>query len=73
MSKDQHVLPDGDGWIVKAEGASAPSSRHVKQEDAIRAARKVAQEQESELIIHASDGTIREKDSHGRDPFPPRG
>ena len=27
----------------------------------------------SELLIHGQDGKIQRKDSHGKDPFPPRG
>ena len=29
--------------------------------------------QESELFIHGKNGRIRERDSYGNDPFPPRG
>jgi hypothetical protein len=25
------------------------------------------------LVIHRPDGRIRDKDSHGNDPFPPKG
>lgn len=43
------------------------------QAKAIERARKIARNQESELVIHGKDGRIREKDSYGNDPFPPRG
>lgn len=39
---------------------------------AIDAARDIARNQGSELIIHDKDGKIRSKDSHGRDLFPKR-
>ncbi|WP_143808521.1 DUF2188 domain-containing protein, partial [Pantoea rodasii] len=29
--------------------------------------------QGSELLIHGENGRIRAKDSHGKDPFPPKG
>jgi hypothetical protein len=25
------------------------------------------------LVIHGKDGRIRDRDSHGKDPFPPKG
>ena len=40
---------------------------------AIEAARSIAQNQHSELLIHGRNGEIRERDSFGGDPFPPRG
>lgn len=29
--------------------------------------------QQAELVIHRPDGRIRDKDSYGHDPFPPKG
>ena len=40
---------------------------------AIAAAREIARNQKSELVIHGRDGRIREKDSYGNDSFPPKG
>ncbi|WP_141695337.1 DUF2188 domain-containing protein, partial [Klebsiella pneumoniae] len=28
---------------------------------------------ESELVIHRPNGQIRDRDSYGKDPFPPKG
>jgi len=36
-------------------------------------AREIAQRQGTELFVHGRDGRIRERDSHGHDPHPPRG
>nr|WP_071986014.1 DUF2188 domain-containing protein [Escherichia coli] len=49
------------------------TSTHRTQQEAIDAARLIAQNQGSELIIHRPNGQIRDKDSHGKDPFPPKG
>ena len=38
------------------------------QEDAIRRGRELAEQEQSELVVHGKDGKIREKDSHGHDP-----
>ena len=74
MGKKQHDVPHPDGgWQVKGEGNSRATVRTETQKDAINIARDIARNQGSELVIHRSDGTIRDKDSHGRDPFPPKG
>ena len=71
--RNQHVVPHPDGWSVKPEGGQRPSSVHGTQRQAIDRAREIAQNQGTELFIHGRDGRIRERDSHGPDPFPPRG
>ena len=43
------------------------------QREAIEIARTIARKEQSELVIHGKDGRIRQKDSYGNDPFPPRG
>ena len=39
---------------------------------AIQAGRQMARQGQGELLIHGQDGRIRDRDSHGIDPFPPR-
>lgn len=74
MSKrNQHVVPHDDGWAVRGAGSQRASSVHGTQRAAIEAAREIARNQRTELFIHGRDGRIRERDSHGGDPFPPRG
>ncbi|HQQ20225.1 MAG TPA: DUF2188 domain-containing protein, partial [Exilispira sp.] len=36
-------------------------------------ARKLSKKDNTELIIHKKDGRIQQKDSHGHDPYPPKG
>jgi hypothetical protein len=43
------------------------------QGEAIAASREICQNQRSEQFIHGRDGKIRERNSYGGDPFPPRG
>lgn len=71
--KNQHVVPHNGGWAVRGEGNSRVTSEHRTQGDAIDAGRAIAQRQHSELVIHGRDGKIRDKDSHGHDPYPPKG
>lgn len=69
----QHVVPSKNGWSVKKAGASKASSVHRTQAEAVSAAREIARNQRTELYIHGRDGRIRERDSYGNDPYPPRG
>ena len=70
--KNQHVVPRDDGWAVRGAGNSKDTSRHDTQAQAINRAREIAQNQQSEVVIHRPDGRIRDKDSYGNDPIPPR-
>jgi hypothetical protein len=70
--KDIHVVKQGKDWAVKPAG-SPPTSTHRTQEAAIDKGRTVAKRNESELNIHGRDGQIREKNTYGKDPLPPKG
>lgn len=67
-----HVVPSGAKWVVKPEGGSQPISTHRTQQAAAEAGRRIAQQNQSELVIHRPNGQIRDKDSYGNDPVPPR-
>lgn len=74
MGKDQHITPHPDGgWQVKGAGNSRATVRTTTQAEAINIGRKISQNQGSELVIHRTNGQIRAKDSHGKDPYPPKG
>ena len=67
------VGPSGDGrWTVKGGGSPKPISTHQKQSTAIDKAEKIAKQEKTELIIRGRDGTIRSKDSYGKDANPPK-
>jgi len=72
MKQDYHVVPDGANWAVKREGAERASSLHDTQKEAIEAGRELAQKNQTELVIHRPNGEIRDSDSFGSDPNPPR-
>ncbi|MBE7050511.1 MAG: DUF2188 domain-containing protein [Ruminococcaceae bacterium] len=73
-SSNQHVVPHPDGgWQVKGAGNSRATVRTETQKEAIDIARNIAINNQSELIIHRADGRIRQKDSFGNDPYPPKG
>ncbi|EAB6717791.1 DUF2188 domain-containing protein [Salmonella enterica subsp. enterica serovar Enteritidis] len=74
MSKrNQHVVPHAQGWAVKGAGAERATSVHRTQAEAINAGRIISRNQSTELFLHGRNGQIREHDSHGNDPHPPKG
>ena len=70
--RNQHVVPARDGWAVKGAGAQKATKVFDTQREAIAAARQIAVSQRSELLIHGRNGKIRDKNTYGRDPHPPK-
>ncbi len=73
IQNGQHVVPSSDGWKVQKANSEKVTKIFDNQKEAIAYARKVAINQQSELSIHGKNGKIREKNSYGKDSFPPRG
>lgn len=71
--RNQHVVPRDGQWAVQGAGASRATAVHDTQAEAAKHAREIAQRQRTEIIVHGRDGRIRERDSFGSDPFPPKG
>jgi hypothetical protein len=71
--KGQHVVPRNGQWAVRRSGSDKVTRTYDTQVEAIRAARDIARNQRTELYIHGRDGLIRERESFGNDPFPPKG
>jgi len=71
--RNQHVVPHAGKWAVKGAGAKKATKVFDRQSDAITAARDVAKNQKTELLVHGRNGQIRKRDSHGNDPYPPKG
>jgi hypothetical protein len=72
MAKTQHVIPHNGKWVVKGAGNQRATRIVVSQKEALKIARRIARNQGVDVVIHGRDGRIRDKDSYGRDPFPPR-
>jgi uncharacterized protein YdaT len=71
--KNQHVTPSkGGGWQVKGAGNDKATKVVPTQKEAIETAKEIAKNQKSEVVIHGKDGRIRDKDSYGDDPNPPK-
>jgi hypothetical protein len=72
IKNSRHVVPRQDGWAVKKSGASRASKVFDTQADAINYGRSQAKKESGQLYVHRKDGTIREHDSYGDDPNPPK-
>lgn len=75
MAKDnQHVVYRGHNeWAVRKENAGRNTIVVDNQQKAFGIARKIARNHGSEVFIHGRDGKIRERNTYGHDPYPPRG
>jgi len=71
--KNQHVVTRDGKWAVKGEGNGKATSLHDTQLEAFKAARAIAINHKSEVLIHGTNGQIRERNSYGNDPYPPQG
>ncbi|GAA3012855.1 DUF2188 domain-containing protein [Actinokineospora diospyrosa] len=75
-ANDRHVVPsEAGGWDVKKPGASRASSHHDTQAEAISRGREIVHNAGGgELVIHGTDGKVRDSDTipPGNDPVPPR-
>lgn len=72
-SNNQHVLPRSGEWAVKKAGASRDTKIFSKQSKAIDFAKDIAKNKGAELFIHSRDGRIRERNTYGKDNYPPKG
>src|SRR5690348_11535879 len=70
-----HVVPSKTRpgkFVVKEEGNPNPITRPATQSASIDKAVPKAKQNHSEVVIHRRDGTIRDSDSYGNDPNPPK-
>lgn len=72
MGKNQHVVPHNGSWGVKGAGNKKVTEVSPTQAQAINRAKSIAKNQGSEVVIHGRNGKIRDKDSYGGDPNPPK-
>ncbi len=70
--KTVHVTPNKDNWQVKISGNEKASNVTPTQKGAIDIGKQRARDMNTELVIHGRDGKIRDKDSYGNDPCPPK-
>ena len=68
MKRHVHVVPVGDKWGYRTEGAGRLAKVTDKQSEAIAGGRDSAMRNRVELRIHGVDGKIRQGWSYGNDP-----
>ena len=61
------------GWDVKRSGAKRSSGHFATKEQAVNEGRQISRKQSTEFVIHGMNGRIQSADSHGGDPYPPKG
>jgi len=72
--KEHHVISNAKGgWDVKRNGAEKASVHTATKKEAIDRGREISRNQATEFIVHNKDGKISGSDSHGNDPYPPKG
>lgn len=71
--KNIHVTKHPDGWQAKEAGSEYPTAVFNRQSEAIQFGTTLAKVNQSEIFIHGRNGRIRERNTFGHDPFPPRG
>jgi hypothetical protein len=70
-----HVVPAvarPGKFVVKEAGNPKPLTRPATQGASIEKAIPRAKQNASEVVIHNRKGQIRDSDSYGRDPNPPK-
>jgi hypothetical protein len=72
MGKNIHIVPRNGGWGVVREGNDRASSVHPTQGGAQKAAIPAARRDGVDIVIHRPNGQIRDRDSYGNDPNPPK-
>lgn len=72
MGKNQHVTPKDNKWQVIGAGNTKATKLFDTQKEAIDFAKEIAKNQHCEVVIHGKNGRIRDKDSYGNDPNPPK-
>ena len=73
MARDWiHTVCEGGVWINELEGEGRMSA-HDTKEEAVTEGREIARARGAEHVIHGVDGAVDERNSYGKDPYPPRG
>ena len=72
MTGNVHVTPAPGGWQVITAGAQRAAHVTATQAEAVRLGRDLARRRGTEFLLHGADGRVRQRESYGNDPFPPR-
>ncbi len=70
---DVETYFEDDKWKNKVEGNERASNTAPRKAEAQAEGRQMAKSRGVEHIIRNKDGEIGERNSYGKDPFPPKG
>ena len=70
--KNFHSVPFQGDWAVKKEGVKIPLSVHRTQANSENRVHSLAKQAKVEAVYHDRHCVIKDKDSFGRDPNPPK-
>jgi hypothetical protein len=68
-----HVTPHDKGWAVTREGSKRAASVHRTQQEAAKEGKATVARDKTEYFLHGKDGQIRERNTSGKNPYPPKG
>ena len=60
----EHVIPLGNGWVVKNSEAKKFTVISDSKKEAVKIATQIARQNGLELVIHAKDGSIQRQVSY---------
>jgi len=64
--KDLHVIPDErQGWQLRSADSTEPEGYYDTQQEAIEGGRELARKKNVQLLIHGTDGNVRDSESFG--------
>ncbi|MGV0792406.1 DUF2188 domain-containing protein [Mycolicibacterium sp. XJ1819] len=70
---DVNTYFENGAWKSKVEGSSRAAHVGGTKVEQVAVGRRMAQARRAEHTIRNQDGTVGEKNTYGKDPFPPRG
>ena len=63
---DLHVFPDeAQGWQLRSADATEPEGYYDTQKEAVEGGRALARKKGAKLLIHGTDGDVRDAESYG--------
>ena len=73
--RSNYVVPSREkgGWAVRKSSSTRVSKSFNRKEDAVKYGRELSRKEQTELYIHKKNGSIQDRNSYGKDPFPPKG
>jgi len=60
----QHVIPLGNGWVVKSADTTKFTAITDSKKEAVAIATHIAKTKHTDLVVHDKNGTIREHISY---------